>query len=55
MREVYRLNKSELYLKLGERKLLLAFIYLSRKEEDYASIEKSIKFQLEMVVAEEKS
>ncbi len=55
MREVYRLNKNEMYLKLGERKLLLAFIYFSRKNEDYASIEKSIKFQLERMVDEVKT
>lgn len=55
MREVYRLNKNEMYLKLGERKLLLAFIYFSKKNEDYASIEKSIKFQLERMVDEVKT
>ncbi len=55
MREVYRLNKNEFYLKLGEGKLLLAFIYFSRKKEDYSSIEKSIKFQLETVVGAEKA
>jgi ribonuclease P protein component len=54
MREIYRLKKNELYLQLGERKLLLAFIYFSRKEEDYASIEKSMQLQLEKLLTEEK-
>jgi len=51
MREVYRLNKSDFYLTLGEGKLLLAFIYFSKKKEEYASIEKSIKVHLVSVSA----
>ncbi len=52
MREVYRLNKSDLYTRLGERKFLLAFVYFSKKQEDYAAIEKSITSQLERLSVE---
>ncbi len=55
MREVYRLNKNELYLKLGVQKCLFAFIYFSKKKEDYAFIEKSIKSQLQDLAIEEKT
>lgn len=55
MREVYRLNKNELYLKLKDQKCLLAFIYFSKKKEDYAAIEKSIKSQLQELVTEGKA
>jgi len=44
MREVYRLNKNTFYedLKLKEKKFLLAFIYVGKKQEDYLVIERSI-------------
>jgi ribonuclease P protein component len=44
MREAYRLNKQPFYerLKTHEKKLLLAFIYIGKKQEDYLLIEKAI-------------
>jgi ribonuclease P protein component len=54
MREVYRLNKNELYLKLGDSKRLLAFVYFSKKKETYALIEKSMKAQLDEMALGEK-
>lgn len=44
MREAFRLNKSNFYEAILERnkKLLLAFIYIGKKEEEYLSIEKAI-------------
>lgn len=44
MREVYRLNKHSFYEDLvsKEKKLLIAFIYISKKQEDYPAIEKAI-------------
>jgi len=45
MREAYRLNKSLLYqeLQLKNKKKIIAFIYVGKKEENYSSIEKAIK------------
>ncbi|PBQ32044.1 ribonuclease P protein component [Sphingobacteriaceae bacterium] len=44
MREVYRLHKGPFYenLKLNSKKLLVAFIYIGKKQEEYPAIEKSI-------------
>ena len=44
MREAYRLNKNSFYegLKIKNKKALLAFIYVGKKQEDYALVEKSI-------------
>ncbi len=44
MREAYRLNKNTFYynLKLNDKKNLLAFIYIGKKEESYDLIQKSI-------------
>lgn len=44
MREVYRLNKAELYatLNAGNKKKLLAFIYIGKKEEEYSVIEAAV-------------
>ena len=50
MREAYRLHKEDLYKALGDRKLDLAFIYLSHEPADYASIEASIKHLLTFLV-----
>lgn len=46
MKEIYRLHKGEWYLKLGYNQYLLAFIYFSKKIEEYAVIEKSILSQM---------
>ena len=44
MREIYRLNKSTFYeaLRLKNKKLIVAFIYTGKKQEEYSVIEKSI-------------
>jgi len=44
MREVYRLNKGPFYedLKSIGKKVLIAFIYIGKKQEEYPAIEKSI-------------
>lgn len=41
MREIYRLNKNSMYenFRLKDKKLLMAFIYTSRKQEAYAVME----------------
>lgn len=51
MREVYRLYKSEWYASVVEKnkKVLLAFIYISKKEEDYQAIEKAIQKLLQKI------
>lgn len=43
MREVYRLNKHQLYEHLSNNKLDIMFVCLSNEELDYATIEKSMK------------
>lgn len=44
MREGYRLNKISLYTELiqKERKMLMAFIYTGKKQEEFGTIEKSM-------------
>ena len=57
MREAYRLNKALFYeqLSAGQKKLLVAFIYTGKKEEEYALIEKAIlKLISRIVVTTEK-
>jgi ribonuclease P protein component len=51
MREVYRLNKKLLYEKLNtsNRKMVLAFIYVGKKIEDYSVIEKAILKEINAV------
>ncbi|MCW3075455.1 MAG: ribonuclease protein component [Bacteroidetes bacterium] len=48
MREAYRLNKNNIYesLKVSDKKVLLAFIYVGKKIEEYAVIEKAIVKEL---------
>lgn len=45
MREAYRVFKGEWYTSLEEKnkKVLLAFIYISKKEEDFEAIDKAIQ------------
>ena len=43
MREVYRLNKHQLYEHLSNKKLDIMFLCLTHEELDYAIIEKSMK------------
>lgn len=45
MREAYRLNKQALYeaLDLEGRRLVLAFIYVGKKQEEFLTIESSLK------------
>lgn len=44
MREVYRLNKQNLYsiLEAKKIKVLMAFIYTGKKKEDYSAIEAAV-------------
>ena len=44
MRESYRLNKSDFYARLKNinKKLILALIFIGKKQEDYSVIEKSV-------------
>jgi len=44
MREVYRLHKATFYEAILEKnkKLLIAFIYIGKKQEEYPAIEKAI-------------
>lgn len=44
MRESYRLAKGSFYegLRSKDKKMLVAFIYISKKQENYPAIEKSI-------------
>lgn len=44
MREVYRLNKLPFYevLKSNNKNLLISFIYIGKKQEEFRTIEKSI-------------
>ena|SRR5688572_5535729 len=51
MRETYRLGKGEFYKRIESRqvKLIIAFIYIGKKEENYASIEKAMNKLLSAV------
>lgn len=53
MREAYRLHKNDLYtlLKSTNKKILIAFIYVGKKTEDYAAIEKSVIKQINQSAA----
>lgn len=44
MREVYRLNKAKMYgqLQSRDKKMVMAFIYTSKKKEQYKDIERSM-------------
>lgn len=48
MREAYRLNKLNFYEQLNSanKKIICAFIYVGKKQEEYATIEKAIKQNL---------
>lgn len=51
MREVYRLNKKIIY-DLAEqkgKKIIIAFIYIGKKQEDYLVIEKAMLKQLHLI------
>jgi ribonuclease P protein component len=52
MREVYRINKASFYetLKVSNKKLLISFIYIGKKQEEYALIEKSILKLMNMAI-----
>lgn len=51
MREAYRLNKLTFYKQLSEAniKIICAFIFVGKKQEDYATIEKAIKQNLNSI------
>jgi ribonuclease P protein component len=44
MREVYRLNKNSFYenLNSANKKMILAFLFVGKKQEDYLTIEKAL-------------
>lgn len=52
MRESYRLFKPELYEALRERKVILAFIYTSSKEEAFEKIDQAVKKSIKKMLAE---
>jgi len=43
MREAYRLNKNELYQKLGDKQLAVFIIFIGKTILDYKEIESSVK------------
>lgn len=43
MREAYRLNKPELYKKLGENQLAVFFIFIGKTVPEYAVVEAGVK------------
>lgn len=53
MREAYRLNKQNLYedLNAKNKKVFIAFIYVGKKEEEFALIQKSIKKLIALISA----
>lgn len=57
MREVYRLNKKTFYDDLApyQTKMILAFLYIGKKSEDYAIIEMSIKKLMKNCISEDKT
>ncbi len=48
MREVYRLNKSDLYSRLESlnKKIIIAFLFVGKKTEEYPIIEKAMVKEL---------
>lgn len=53
MREAYRLNKHLFYeaLNAQNKKIVLAFIYIGKKEEDYAAIESAVIKSLKKITS----
>jgi ribonuclease P protein component len=51
MREAYRLNKVNFYgqLTTANKIIICAFIYIGKKQEEYTTIEKAIKQNLEAI------
>jgi ribonuclease P protein component len=49
MREVYRLNKHQLYELLGDKKLDIMFVYLSNEVSEYQQIETVMRSLMEHV------
>lgn len=52
MREVYRLNKSDLYSELGEKQVAVFFIYTGKTIPEYQLIETAIKKGLKKLIQE---
>lgn len=50
MREAYRLNKPEFYLKLGNKKVAVIFIYVAKEILEYSQIETAMKRALKRIV-----
>lgn len=57
MREVYRLNKKTFYNDLApyQTKMILAFLYIGKKSEDYASIEISMQKLMKICISDGKT
>ena len=55
MREAYRLNKNELYKKLGDKQLALFIIFIGKTIPDFNEIESSIKKGIKKVIKETSS
>lgn len=51
MREAYRLNKKTVYnnLETANKKMIVAFIYIGKKAEEYALIEKALIKQINLI------
>jgi ribonuclease P protein component len=50
MREAYRLNKIFLYDGLGDKKIIIMFIYIAREELNYSRIEKSVVAGIKRII-----
>lgn len=55
MREAYRLNKSELYNKMGEKQVAVFFMYTGKTILDYVQIETAIKKGIKKLLDELKA
>ncbi len=52
MREAYRLNKNDLYQKLGDKQLALFIVFIGKTTADYTEIELSIRKGIKKVIKE---
>ena len=55
MREAYRLNKNELYGKLGEKQIAVFFIFTGKTVSDYKEVEVSVKKGIKKLIKETSS
>ena len=52
MREAYRLNKHQFYVKIGEKQVAVFFIYTAKTISEYKQIETSVKKGLNKLLSE---